>query len=469
VGKTDDQATMVEVNVPDLLNILQVNGTDIGGGAAGIARALHHAYRTIGHRSWLVVGHKLSNDPHTLPIRHDLASSWWQRPFWRGENKVTRSRNQAFRRLRHALLLATDPRRVADWYHGYEDFHYPGTARLLDLRESAIDILHFHNLHGRYFDLRQLPPLTAMVPSLLSLHDTWLFSGHCSYSLDCERWREGCGNCPDLSLYPAILRDATAENWQRKQEIYAQSRYHVISPCQWLVDRVVDSPLQAGLLSARVIPHGIDLSRFRPGDRSAARRELGLPETEQIVLMVANNMRHNPWKGFRTAKRAFARLSAQKRQMPLLVLVIGDSAAEEKLEGLTIRYIPYERDQTTMARYYQAADLFLSTSRAEVWGLAITEAMACGLSVVATAVGGTPEQINSWPHAAADIANGILVPSGDSAAMAAAVTRLLEDKVLRQALGGNALQRARAEFDFDVQVERYLAYYREIIDAQKSG
>lgn len=453
----------------DSLNILQVNSVDVGGGSARVAAALHHAYRKRGHNAWLTVGHKLGGDSHTLPIGHDLAASRWRRPFWRAESIVAQRRFRAFRWLRYALLMAADPRRVADWYQGYEDFRYPGTARLLDSTGPAIDMLHFHNLHGRYFDLRQLPRLTAMAPSILSLHDAWLLSGHCAHSLDCERWRQGCGHCPDLSLYPAVLRDATAENWQRKQEIYERSRYHVISPCQWLADRVIDSPLAAGLLGIRVIPHGVDLSRFQPGNLSLARRQLALPQNEQIILMVANGMRRNPWKGFQVAHQAFSTLSGQGRQKPLLVLVIGDSAAEEKLGNVTIRYVPFLRDQASLARYYQAADLFLSASIAEVSPLSIMEALASGTPVVATAVGGVPEQITSWPLAAADSANGILVPSGDSAAMADAMTRLLDDELLRQALGRNALQRARAEFDFDVQVERYLAYYREIIDAYKRG
>ena len=447
----------------DFLNILQVNSTDIGGGAAGVASSLHHAYRKIGHPSWLVVGHKLGSDAHTLPIRNDLAGSWWQRPFWRAENKVTIRRSRSLRLLRYALLMGSDPRRVADWYHGREDFYFPGTSRLLDLPGAAVDILHLHNLHGRYFDLRQLPQLSARVPTILSLHDAWLMSGHCAHSLHCERWHEGCGHCPDLTLYPAVLRDATAENWRRKREIYARSRYHIVAPCQWIADKAAASPLQAGMVAMRVIHHGVDLSCFRPGDRAEARHALGLSQKSQIVLMVANEIRRSPWKGFPAARVAFEQLSAQKRQEPLLVLVIGDSPAEEYMEDVTLRYLPYLKDRSQLARYYQAADLFLNASWAETFNLTIIEALACGLPVVATAVGGTPEQINPWPDATENDANGILVPAGDSSAMALAIARLLDDDTLRHVLGTNGARRAANEFDFNLQVEKYLAFYRDII------
>jgi glycosyltransferase involved in cell wall biosynthesis len=151
------------------------------------------------------------------------------------------------------------------------------------------------------------------------------------------------------------------------------------------------------------------------------------------------------------------------------VLVIGDSPAEERFGGLTLRYLPYLSDQAALARYYQAADLLLSASIAEVWGLAITEAMACGLPVVATAVGGVPEQVISWPESGLEGATGMLVRPGDPAAMAGATARMLDDDNLRQSLGQNAARRAREEFDFNVQVDRYLAYYREIIAARAPG
>ncbi len=449
----------------DSLAILQVNDRDVGGGAATMATALHHAYCEQGQDAWMAVGNKLGSDPRTLPIRHDLASSWWQRPFWRAEAAVTHRRSPASRGLRYALLAAAEPRRVPAWLNGREDFYFPNTSHILDLPGSAVDILHLHNLHGRYFDLRQLPRLTGMAPTVLSLHDAWLFSGHCAHSLNCERWREGCGQCPDLSLYPAILRDATAENWQRKQEIYAGSRYHIISPCHWLADRIADSPLAAGLVSSRVIPHGVDLSRFHPGDRAGARRDLSLPENAQIVLMAANGMRSNPWKGFAAAQQAFSLLSAQDRRPPLLVLVLGDSSPEERDGNVTIRYVPFISDRASLAAYYQAADLFVSSSIAEVWGLTITEAMACGIPVVATAVGGVPEQVLSWPERTANGANGILVQPGDAPALADAVARLLDDTLLRQQLGSNAAQHAKETFDFNQQVARYLAYYREIAAA----
>ncbi|MEO8679894.1 MAG: glycosyltransferase, partial [Vicinamibacterales bacterium] len=100
------------------------------------------------------------------------------------------------------------------------------------------------------------------------------------------------------------------------------------------------------------------------------------------------------------------------------------------------------------------ADLYLHAARADTFPLAVLEALACGTPVVATAVGGVPEQITP--------ATGVLVPKGDAAGMAAAVEALLRDDEARARLGANALADVAARFTVDRQVEAYLNWYREI-------
>jgi hypothetical protein len=159
---------------------------------------------------------------------------------------------------------------------GREFFNYPGTWQLLNLISDRPHIIHAHNLHGGYFDLSFLVPLSHQVPVILNLRDMWLLTGHCAYSLGCERWKTGCGKCPDLSIYPAIKQDATAFNWRRKSRIYAQSRLYVTVVSQWLLEQARKSMLKG--IQYRMIPSAVDLAVFTPNDQREARTHLGSRE-----------------------------------------------------------------------------------------------------------------------------------------------------------------------------------------------
>jgi len=117
--------------------------------------------------------------------------------------------------VQEQLRLLAQP---AAWQQrlGYEDFAYLGTKHLLTLLSTMPDIIHCHNLHGDYFELTPLPWLSRQRPVVLHLHDAWLLSGHCAHAHTCTGWQTGCGACPYLQTYPAVPRDNTAANWQRK-------------------------------------------------------------------------------------------------------------------------------------------------------------------------------------------------------------------------------------------------------------
>src|SRR5262249_30035957 len=152
-----------------------------------------------------------------------------------------------------------DPGVALDVARGREDFRFPASRRVLELAPSKPDVLHLHNLHGGYFDLRILPDVAERVPTVVTMHDEWLFTGHCAYTLGCERWLTACGECPHLDVYPALRVDGTAGNRGRKAELYARARVHVAAPSAWLLERAQRSILAPAIASARVVPNGVDL------------------------------------------------------------------------------------------------------------------------------------------------------------------------------------------------------------------
>ncbi len=154
-------------------------------------------------------------------------------------------------------------------------------------------------------------------------------------------------------------------------------------------------------------------------------------------------------------------LVAAQSQRPVLFLALGESGTTRRHGQAETRFIPRIDQPADMARYYQAADVYIHASHADTFPNAILEALACGTPVVATAVGGIPEQIRSWPEVNA---TGILTPPRDAAAMASAIERLSWDHALRRELGRNAADDAKRRFDLTTQVDAYLEWYRAILN-----
>ena len=94
----------------------------------------------------------------------------------------------------------------------------------------------------------------------------------------------------------------------------------------------------------------------------------------------------------------------------MLCIALGETAPSEQIGDIEIRFVPYQKDPEQVARYHQAADIYIHPARADTFPTTIIEALACGTPVVATAVGGIPEQIVEGK-------TGFLVPVGDAGAM----------------------------------------------------
>lgn len=434
------------------LGILQVSTADVAGGAERVALQLHLAYRDRGLDARLAVGQRSTDLPGIVELDDEVHRGRVNR-LLRSGLAGTDSRSRWL--LDRAMRTLASPRRMLDVQLGREDFDHPSTANLLAMAPPNPAVLHLHNLHGGYFDLRELPHLSTSMPTVVTLHDSWLFTGHCGHPIDCDRWRSGCGECPDLDILPAIRRDATAFNLERKRSIYQKSVLHVAAPSDWLLGLARESVLAQGMADdSRIIPNGVDTDIFKPGDRIQARAALGLAHDANVVVFAAASLVVNPFKDFATLREAIAGLQSVLGESLVLIALGSEAPGEGALPG--VRYVPFVREASDVARYYHAADVYAHPALAESFGLSIVEAMACGLPVVATNVGGIPEVV-------ADGLTGVLVPPRDAPAMSRALERLLRDPTLRRSLGGAGLRRAHERYRLEAQVDAYLGWYAELL------
>ena len=208
-----------------------------------------------------------------------------------------------------------------------------------------------------------------------------------------------------------------------------------------------------------VIANGVDLAPFRPQpdfDRAAARRSLGTPDAAPLIVCAAVLRRP---KGI---DRLIEAMPAVLRDLPAARLaIVGDGseraalAAQVERLGLcgAVRLTGFRRDIPDVMR---AADLFVLPTLDDALPTVVVEAMAAGLPVVASRVGGLPDMIE-------DGRDGILVRPGEPAALADAILRLLRDKDLAAALGAAARRRAEADFSLEGQAGHLCALYRLLI------
>ena len=438
------------------MNILQVNTSDVGGGAENIAWKLHQAYLAEGHASSLVVGNKQSKDPCVFWLPNEsYRSRWmhiWRRIEWRLPKRV-----RLFPATQSILDVLREPGRWLRRIVGYEDFDFPGSRHIATFSSQSPDILHCHNLHGEYFDLRSLADFSQRFPLVLTLHDAWLLSGHCAHSFECQRWKIGCGQCPDLKSYPAISRDRTAKNWRRKKRIYQKSRVYVATPSKWLMEKVKESMLAPAILESRIIPHGVDLSIFRPRAQEEIRHKLKIPLNRFVVLFIGYREGYHPFKDYVMLTQTIAQLQTCSSGKQMLFLAL--NAAREKYAAFPdeqIRVIPFQQDATRLAAYYQAADVYLHPANADTFPNMVIESLACGTPVIATSVGGIPEQIDHER-------TGMLVPLHDASAMTSAVQLCGEHPSFLASLRQQAAETAKEKFDHTQMITAYLSWYHDIL------
>jgi len=439
-----------------LLRILQVSTADVAGGAERVALDLHRAYLAQGHDATLAVGWKFADYPHVVRIPNDERRNAWTGRWNSLASHIApegQSMSAAQLIARRLCKTAGSPARALRVAAGYDDFDFPGTRWIIE-QAPNYDVVHLHNLHGGYFDLRLLPELCAVAPVVITAHDLWLATGHCAHGVDCERWKTGCGQCPYLGFPPGVRKDKTHENWLAKQDIFQRCQVSggalLAAPAQWALNILGQSMAAPAFSSAHRIANGVDTSVFHPRDKAAARKELGLPHEVPILTFSAADP-NNP---FKDAKTLFEALPEIARDHPELYLVVlGDASSLPVVPGTSVYAPGFLSEPFDVARHLCASDLYIHAARAEVLPLAILEAQACGLPVVATDVGGVSEAL-------IDEETGVLVPIGDPRALAQAVRDMLADPECRERWGSQATLHAADAFSMNRMVSGYLDLYR---------
>lgn len=322
------------------------------------------------------------------------------------------------------------------------------------LNDIEADVINLHWVNYGFLSPEGIASLRA--PVVWTMHDMWPFTGGCHYAGDCTRYRSGCGNCPVLESRGAD--DLSSRLWRRKQAAWQDKTYAIVSPSTWLAD----CARAEGSLFARypvsVIANPIDIERFSPGDRAAARRKFGLPSDSPLVVFGAERAIDNPLKGFshlRTALKLLENGPAARRPH-LAVFGSGEEARARVGLDLPVHLLGQLGSEADIVDAYRAADVFVLPSSQDNLPNTIAEALSCGTPVCAFRIGGIPEMVRHGE-------NGFLAAPFDDAELARSIARCLEATRAGPAFRDAARSSAEALFDARKIAQAYLAVFRGAI------
>jgi hypothetical protein len=328
------------------------------------------------------------------------------------------------------------------------------------VREKAFldtDLLTIHSLGGLCSPLA-IPKLTRSKPTMLVLHDMMSFTGHCFHSLDCGRWKTGCGKCP----YPAITQpigiDNTSLAWKLKDWAYSRSNLAVVAPSTWLVDLAKQSMLHR--FPIHHIPHGIDTEVYQPHDQELCRSVLNIPKRKKVLMFMATNLGNRLKGGDLFAKAVQSLPEALKAETVVLLLGRRGEELARSFDIQTVHFGYVESDRLK-AICYSAADCFVSPSRAEAFGYVLVESIACGTPVVA-------QNVSSVADIVRHKTTGLLAQPEDVQGLRDHVIELLEDDVLRNAMRQQCRKIALTEYSVTLQAKRYIDIYRQLLNGTRS-
>lgn len=411
------------------MKIVSVNASDNSGGAAIAARRLHAGMRAAGADCELWVQTRRTQDCGVTGSQGWLHDLYAQTRLLLDQLPVLRSLRFREGQFSPAWLPGTLASRIAS---------------------ANPDVVHLHWIAKGWLKIEDIGAWNA--PTVWTLHDMWPFTGGCHYDAGCGRWRQQCGSCP-------VLRSSTTNDvsrWvqARKHKRYRERKLHVVCPSRWLADCVRASSAMSHC-AVSVIPNGLDLTLFRPGNRLASRQRLGIPPAARLIAFGAMNSTDDHRKGFHHLLQALT--GFKETSGDVRVLIYGGRMDPGSVGSLTVHNVGHVADESRMVDILNAADVFVAPSEQDNLPNTIVEALACGCPVVAFDIGGMPDLVVPGR-------TGMLAKPFDATHLAACIEHVLRDQASNGEMRAEARVHAETHYDLNSITARYLALYDTLVD-----
>lgn len=314
---------------------------------------------------------------------------------------------------------------------------------------NEASVIHLHGVSGGFVSVRHLRK--TMKPIIWTFRDMWPMTGGCHYSMTCDNFVRGCGNCPQLRSSTNL--DVTRLIYFAKKK-YIPKSVKVVGISRWISDLAKESALFKHH-DVRTISNNIDTTLFSPIDKCVAKSILGI-KTEKKIILVGAQAPTDFYKGFDKYLQAIQYLKKNEYHLCFFGNVDPNIVCQM---GFTYNLFGYLSDPISLRLVYSAADVFVAPSVMEAFGKTLAESMACGTPVVCFDATGPRDivdhKINGYraiPFFSEDLATGI--------AWVCQNERTSE-------LSHAARHKSLSYFDNKVIANQYIALYREAISGHE--
>ncbi len=321
---------------------------------------------------------------------------------------------------------------------------------LYNLRFLNADIVHYHIIHNNFFNIKDLPILTKLKPTVWTLHDPWAVTGHCVHFFECNNWQTGCGHCPKLNTHFPIKYDTTRLNWEIKKVYYAAANFDIIVASKWMQNIVQSSPLFVNK-KVHLIPFGLDLTKFTILNNIDLRNKYNIPLNHFVIGLRSSSQ---VIKGLSFVKLLLKALS--NKQDITIVTLDEANLLDEYKPNFQIIDFGLILNEAIIIEFYNLANIFLMPSTVESFGMSAMEAIACGTPVIAFDNTALSEVICAP-------LGGVIIKQNNLNDFLLAVLRFIDDKEYLHAISASSRLLAQQKFDIERYMHDILTIYNEVI------